>query len=298
MSPLTTNVENLAETLSKFALGESNETTVAVMDADISKHPVMMIDVQKDEKTLKAVEVSMSPSVADRYPLFMACVKALKDASVSTGKTVHVRTDDLLVADSITAESFCPREGGYHWPSSPGSGDIVLVSGAVYQMMGNHVFSFSDSAVAKVPKGIQKVQPLCSIRKSEGKGEWLFMDLAVEEYTVIAVEPMIRGETFIPPEITRKLAEKFTKKQIEVPTAWFLVWKDITFLDLLVEDDALYEKAMKEEDFSRILIEEVLPDTPGENPERVKSKFKKVIANHFGSEKGESSLSILACKIN
>ena len=108
----------------------------------------------------------------------------------------------------------------------------------------------------------------------------------------------ISGDTFLPPEITSKLAEKFKKKQIEVPTAWFLVWKEIPFLDLLVEDKALYEKAMKEESFSRIVIEEVLPDTPGYNSERVKSKFKKVIANHFGSENGESSLSLLACKIN
>ena len=302
MSPLTSNVENLAETLSKFALDNtSGDNVVAVMDTEVSKHPVMMIDVQHDEKTLKALEISMSTYVylnPYRYTLIKACVKALKDASVSTEKTVYVMSEDWDLAGTLTAESFCPREGGYHWPSTPGPGDIVLVSGALYQIMGDYVCSFSDGAVSPVPKGIEKVQPLCSIRKSEGKGEGLFMDLDVEPYTVIAVEPIISGDTFLPPEIVSKLSEKFKKRQIEVPTAWFLVWKDIPFLDLLVEDDALYEKAMKEEAFSRILIEELLPDTPGYNPESVKSKFKKVIANHFGSENGESSLSLLACKIN
>jgi hypothetical protein len=298
MSPFTSNVKNLAETLSKFSLGELKETMVAVMDTEISKYPVMMIDVEHDEKTLTALEISVSPSVGDQYPLVMACVKALKEASVSSKKTVHVRSEDFLLAETLITESFCPKEGGYRWPSPPAPGDIVLVSGEVYQFMGDSVYSFSDSAVTPVSDDFHKVQSLCSIRKSEGKGEGLFMDLAVEEYTVIAVEPMIRGDTFLPPDITSKLFEKFDKKQIEVPTAWFLVWKEVPFLDLLVDDDALYEKAMKEEKFSRILIEEVLPDTPGENRERVKSKFKKVITNHFGSENGESSLSLLACKIN
>lgn len=112
MSPLTSNVENLAETLSKFALDNtSGGNVVAAMDTEISKHPVMMIDVQHDEKTLTALEISMSSSVGQRHSLVMACVQAL-NASVSTGKTVHVRSKDMLIADTLTTESFCPTEGG------------------------------------------------------------------------------------------------------------------------------------------------------------------------------------------
>ena len=173
----------------------------------------MMIDVQQDGKSFTALEISLSPWISDRHDLAMTCVRALKDASVSTGKTVHVTSEDLLVVDTLTAESFCPTEGGgYYWPRSPGDSDIVLLSGAVYQVMGDVMCSFSDPGTTLPKENGQMVQPLCSIRKSsEGeKGDGVFMDLAVDPYTVIAVEPMIRGEPVLPPppdEITSENGE-------------------------------------------------------------------------------------------
>lgn len=196
-------------------------------------------------------------------------------------------------------------------------GDIVLLDGDPYQVVGDIIYSVEDQEPRKILTlndiyDYKEVKSLCSIKPSIGKGDGLFMNVGVTKDNVIMVEPMIFSENqSIPDFILKELREKFKDGTVGISPEWFLVfkWMDdnecIPFLDILEEDMLLYEKALNIE-FNQIMVNEILPkaydilplSTDYQMFKEVLATYRKIITNHYGSGLNDSSVSLMACKVN
>ena len=195
-------------------------------------------------------------------------------------------------------------------------GDIVLLDGDPHQVVGDIIYSVEDQEPRKIltlndiydyEYDYKEVKSLCSIKPSIGKGDGLFMNVNMDKDKVIMVEPMIFSmNQSIPDSILKELREKFKDGTVGISPEWFLVfkWMDdnecIPFLDILVEDTLLYEKALNIE-FNQIMVNEILPKALNNDNfmlEEVLITYRKIIANHYGSGLNDSSVSLMACKVN
>ena len=195
-------------------------------------------------------------------------------------------------------------------------GDIVLLDGDPHQVVGDIIYSVEEQEPRKIltlndiydyEYDYKEVKSLCSIKPSIGKGDGLFMNVNMDKDKVIMVEPMIFSmNQSIPDSILKELREKFKDGTVGISPEWFLVfkWMDdnecIPFLDILVEDTLLYEKALNIE-FNQIMVNEILPKALNNDNfmlEEVLTTYRKIIANHYGSGLNDSSVSLMACKVN
>jgi len=195
-------------------------------------------------------------------------------------------------------------------------GDIVLLDGDPHQVVGDIIYSVEEQEPRKIltlndiydyEYDYKEVKSMCSIKPSIGKGDGLFMNVNMDKDKVIMVEPMILSmNQSIPDSILKELREKFKDGTVGISPEWFLVfkWMDdnecIPFLDILVEDTLLYEKALNIE-FNQIMVNEILPKALNNDNfmlEEVLTTYRKIIANHYGSGLNDSSVSLMACKVN
>lgn len=186
------------------------------------------------------------------------------------------------------------------------NGDILIFNNELYQVFNNNMYTFKQPRVCiEYSQTLcESIDYMCSIKPSFGKGDGLFVNIDVEKGSILAVEPLISAHDSIPEEIILALWNRFGGVELKIPQEWLMVFtcvankNHIPFLETLVEDDKLFEKAMTIE-FNKIMIEEIIPSFAVENEvQHIIHVYRKVITNHFGSNDSYSMMGQLACKIN
>jgi hypothetical protein len=193
----------------------------------------------------------------------------------------------------------------HHNIMSVKNGDIIIFNNELYQVVNDMMYTFKQPRVCidfYTISSYESIVPLCSIKASYAKGDGLFVNIDVEKGTILAVEPTISAHNSIPDKVIKALMNKFGGVELQIPTEWLMVFtcienkNHIPFLETLVEDDKLFEKAMDTE-FNKIMIEEIIPAFATEVQDIIQV-YRKVITNHFGSVDTSSTMGQLACKIN